>query len=411
MTGYLSGGYVTVDIVGPLIFNNNSLMQWEDSGGTARTVLVLNGSNNLILSNDATGNITLQTDNATGVGNLTTRLLVRAGGAQGATRIEVYEPLTFTATMTGLATATQIYSVATADDLRLNVPTGKTVNLLVNGALILTVGGNNVVIQSGIGFQIENSAGTAADVLDVSTNDLIFSNDWTGTISIRTDNASGAGNLTERILIGAGTVQGSGSITFQEPLTCNENVNLASGKKVQENSVNISPIGKHDLYIPAAAMWGSTTNGATAATIETGATVKNVKVLDFDQTTVESAEFSMALPRNYNNGTILARFYWTATAGSAAETVAWGIEGVALSDDDVLTAAFGTRVDTSDALIATSDMHVSAQSTAVTIGGTPADADYLHFKVTRQTGSDNLAADARLIGVSIEFSTDAAVAA
>jgi hypothetical protein len=355
--------------------------------------------------------LTIQTPNASGTA--TTRLVFLQGQAQGAAGVDLYEPINFNAAMTATTTKTQIYTLAANQHMQFNSASGFGYNFRVAGTVMLTMAstGTLTVGRNNVSLRLRDTGEVGRDVLLINdSNNLIFSNDATGNITVQTDTGA-AGTLVTRMTIAAGAAQGSSSITFEEPLTCNQNVNLASGKKVQENSVNISPIGKHDIYIPASSMWGSTTNGAAAATIETGATVKNVKVLDFDQTTVESAEFSLALPRNYDNGTILARFYWTATAGSATQTVAWGIEAVALADDDALTAAFGTRVDTTDTLIATSDVHISAQSTAVTIGGTPADADYIHFKITRQTGSDTLAADARLIGMSIEFSTDAAVAA
>jgi len=76
-----------------------------------------------------------------------------------------------------------------------------------------------------------------------------------------------------------------------------------------------------------------------------------------------------------------------------------------------LEVAFGTEVTTTDTWLAQNDLHISPQSTAVTIGGTPADSDYIIFNIARKVATDNLTGDARLIGIVLEYSIDASVAA
>jgi hypothetical protein len=167
-------------------------------------------------------------------------------------------------------------------------------------------------------------------------------------------------------------------------------------------------IGVQDLYIPASAMWPRTTTGcASLARTEIATSLLNIQTLDFDQSTQEHAQFTLVPPRKWNNGTVTAVFYWTAASGSG--DVIWGIQGVANSNDDPLTTAFGTAQEVTDTLTATNDMDSTSATSAMTLAGSPDDADFLGFQIYRKAadGSDTLSADAKLIGVSIRFTVDA----
>lgn len=169
----------------------------------------------------------------------------------------------------------------------------------------------------------------------------------------------------------------------------------------------VKPIGVQDLFIPASAMWPRVTSGCAAvAQVEMATSLANIQVLAFDQTTQEFAQFQIVLPRKYNNGTITVVPYWTAQAGSG--TVQWGISGGAYSNDDALTVALGSAQTSDDTLIATNDLHVGPETSAITLAGTPADADFLVLQISRNPGSDTLSADALLIGISVRITVDAA---
>lgn len=170
-------------------------------------------------------------------------------------------------------------------------------------------------------------------------------------------------------------------------------------------------VGSQDLYVGAVAMWPTITGGCAAlAQSELATSLVNIQTLDFDQTTEEKAQFTLSLPRNWNNGTVTAKFYWTAASG--AGDVIWGIKGGAYSNDDALTVAMGTEVEVTDTLIAANDLHISSTSAVITLSGTPADSDYLAFQIARKAAAagDTLTADAKLLGVVITITTDAATA-
>lgn len=167
-------------------------------------------------------------------------------------------------------------------------------------------------------------------------------------------------------------------------------------------------VGVQDLFISAAAMWPRTTNPcADLAKTEMTTSLFNIQSLDFDQTTQEFAQFQIVLPRKYNNGTVTAVFYWTAASGSG--DVQWGISGGAYSNDDALTVALGTAQTVDDTLITANDLHITSATSAITLAGTPASADFLAFQISRNPASDTLTADAKLLGVSIRVTTSAAI--
>jgi hypothetical protein len=151
-------------------------------------------------------------------------------------------------------------------------------------------------------------------------------------------------------------------------------------------------------------------NGCAPITeVETTSGRPDMQVLDFDATSDEHAQFQIAFPKSWNEGTITFQVYWTTTA-SDTDGVAWGLQGVAVSDNDTIDVAYGTSVVvTDDALGAAEDQCVTAESGAVTIAGTPAIGDICYFRIFRDVSdaNDDMTEDARLIGVKIFFTTDA----
>ena len=156
-------------------------------------------------------------------------------------------------------------------------------------------------------------------------------------------------------------------------------------------------------------MYPNSTNGcADIAQVEL-TNGPEIKVLDFDASSDENAQFAIAMPKSWNEGTVTFKAYFTVT-GTNTGTVAWGLSGVAISDNDSINTAFGTNVvATAKAHSGTSnDLNVTAESGAVTIAGTPAVGDQCYFQIMRDVSADNQSGDARLLGIKLFFTTNAA---
>jgi hypothetical protein len=165
--------------------------------------------------------------------------------------------------------------------------------------------------------------------------------------------------------------------------------------------------GLETIWIPASAMVPNTTSGCVAATTETTTNDVMVSVCDFDATADEAAQFNVAFPKSWNESTITAEFSWTAASGTG--NVVWAMQCLARSNDDALDTAFGTAQTVTDALIATGDLHITSATSALTVGGTPAEGDVTWCRVYRDAdnGSDTFSADARLIGVKVLYTINA----
>jgi hypothetical protein len=169
--------------------------------------------------------------------------------------------------------------------------------------------------------------------------------------------------------------------------------------------------GLETIWVPAAAMRPTVSNGCAAITaVETTSGRPDMIVLDFDASNDEHAQFQISMPKSWDEGTVTFQVFHTTTA-TDTDGVAWGLQGVACSDGDTIDVAYGTPIVVTDAYQSTAeDLYVTSVSSAVTIAGTPAAGDAVFFRIFRDVSdaADTAAEDARLIGVKVFFTTNAA---
>ena len=188
------------------------------------------------------------------------------------------------------------------------------------------------------------------------------------------------------------------------------NINPAGSGVLKSGTAAVKIAGTETIFVPANAMFGTTTNGAEAAAVETTALRPELKVLDFDASTRENAQFSIAMPKSWNLGTVTYQVFWSPSNTNKGNCI-FGVEGLACTEGDTADAVFGTAIEVTDAGIGTvEDVQMSAVSSAVTIGGSPADDDYCFFQLYRDAadGSDTFTGDARVMGIKLFYTTDAA---
>jgi hypothetical protein len=159
------------------------------------------------------------------------------------------------------------------------------------------------------------------------------------------------------------------------------------------------------LYLTASGMIPATTNGAAQNKNVAVTNVQNYYTLDFDATTQEFAHAVVAMPSDWNAGTVTASFYWTAT-GTSTAPVEWALQGRAYADLETIDQAYGTEQVVSDAHSATAlQVQITAATPAITLAGTPAASELVMFRVKRNVASanDTLAVDAMLLGCMISY--------
>lgn len=232
---------------------------------------------------------------------------------------------------------------------------------------------------------------------------------------IGTGTYTSSGTTLSRTLVQSSTgallnLSGSAEVFISAPATALRNLDAVDAATARTNlgvPASSDIVGKQTIWVPAGAMTPRASSGATALTYDSGSNDITKSVLVFNSTANSYAHFSVGMPKGWNESTITFVPYWTAVSGTATNTVIWGVQGLAVSDDDTLNGTFGTVQTSSDAYIAADDLHVGPESSAITIGGTPAQNDLVVFQVYRDV-TDTLAADAYLIGVKILYTTDAA---
>lgn len=166
-----------------------------------------------------------------------------------------------------------------------------------------------------------------------------------------------------------------------------------------------------EAVISAASLRGTTTNGAGDSnglpeSAETSSNLVNHDYIAFDDTTEENAFFQYSLPKGWDEGTITFRYKWTNPSGLADEKVVLGVKALALGDGDALDTAFGDEVTVEDTFSAQEGIHISGESAALTIGGTPQEGDMVFFNIARKTADDDLTGDARLLELIVTFTRD-----
>jgi|SRR3990172_2234407 len=148
----------------------------------------------------------------------------------------------------------------------------------------------------------------------------------------------------------------------------------------------------------------TTTAGCAAkATVEAGTNDIDYQVLAFDSATDENAFVNFQMPDSWDAGVIQFRYVWTNASGLTTETVTFELSGRSFADSDAIDQAVGTPVEVADTWLAQGDIHLSAWSGDVTLAGTLAAGQWVHFEIMRDVSEDTLTGDARLMDVEIRY--------
>lgn len=176
--------------------------------------------------------------------------------------------------------------------------------------------------------------------------------------------------------------------------------------------ITLAVDGKKSIPIAAAAMFARTTNGPAAGTTEMATNKNMFKTFDFDASTIEYVQFQFRMPEQWNEGTVTFLPIWSHAATATNFKASWGLQGIAISDNEAGDVAFGTAQYSNDTGGTTNNIYHGPESSAITIAGSPAAGDYVMFQVLRKADdgtNDTLAIDGRLHGIILYITTDASV--
>jgi len=257
-----------------------------------------------------------------------------------------------------------------------------------------------------------NASGTAATVTGAAQSNITSLGTLTTlTVDNVIINGTTIGHTDDTDLLtvadGVLTVAGEVSMTTLDIGGTNVTATAAELNKLA-SAGTLKQAGLETIYVPAAAMYPNTTAGCAALAQVELSNGPELKCLDFDASSDENAQFTVAFPKSWNEGTVTFQAFCTVT-GTNTGTVAWGLSGVSFADNASINTAFGTNVvATAKAHSGTSnDMKVTATTGAVTIANAAADT-MTYFQIMRDVSADDQSGDARLLGIKLFFTTDAA---
>ena len=392
--GYTIGNASVADVMtlaatGIVTFKDDILIKNDGTIGSAGAATAMTISSagivtfvdDILIKNDGTigsaGAATAMTISSAGIVTFVDDILIKDGGTIGAA---------------SAATAITIASsgiVTLVDDL-----------ILKDAATIGVTSSTSAIsiASSGIVTLVDDLILKDAATIGVTSSTSAISIAATGIVTLVDDLL-----LKDACTIGTATTAGAIAIAADGTVDLD-----VAGATVASAAIKVA--GKESIWVPAAAMYPSTTNPcADLEQVETTALRPDLKVLDFATGADEFAQFTVAFPKSWNEGTVTFQPFWTVT-GTNTGTVAWGLSGIAVTNDATINTAFGTAaVTTALAHSGTSnDLMVSVESGAITIAGSPSTDDVCFFQVNRDVSADNQSGDARLVGIKLFFTTDAA---
>jgi len=128
--------------------------------------------------------------------------------------------------------------------------------------------------------------------------------------------------------------------------------------------------------------------------------------LDFDQTVAEIVYASLPMPKGWDLGVVQFHVYWTAASGTG--TVAWTISMGSVQDNEALGDGYSTGSQVVDTLQTANALHISPEAGGLlpsSGGESVATHDMIKLILTRDTATDTLNADARLLAVKFTYNT------
>lgn len=364
----------------------------------------------------ATNTITLQDDAVVAGTN------VFLGGAEGTIRAGSVMTLHYSASVSGWTVLSNPNSAsvgANASTIPVRNSSGSTITA---GQMVYITGYSTGQNRMEVGLADADDAAkmpaigiTAAAIGNNANGDVITSGVATNLINT-TGTAIGDGVWVSTT---------AGGVVFTRPAVDNiQRIGTVSRVHASQGVVHIfgagrandipivnDPIGQQTIWVPAAAMEAAvTTAPAISNAVEIATSLFAARTMDFATDADDFAYFAIQMPKGWDEGTLIVQCVWSATGqGAGNDSVVWAIAAQAYASNDPLTGAFPapTALTLQEHSATNDDVMITDESSAVTVGGSPAAEEFVAFEVSRDVSADDLDVDARLHGIKIHYTINA----
>jgi hypothetical protein len=270
--------------------------------------------------------------------------------------------------------------------------TGGTYNSGTTTLTLVNVTGGTVVIT---GFTTTSTGGTSG------TNGTSGSSGSSGTSGSSGSSGTSGVNGSSGSSGTSGTSGVNGS-SGTSGIDGSSGTSGSSGTNGSSGTSGVSPTGQ--IILTAGGGWPSITSGSgQPVQVEAGINDVNYFVIPFLDGAISYANWAIAMPSDYNGGTLTAVFYFIPDASSAAGNISWNIQGRAFNDGDLIDQAFGTAQSILETSFDVVRVNITSATAAITLAGTPAAGSYVQFRVFRDTTVDTLPATANLLQVRLTY--------
>jgi hypothetical protein len=181
------------------------------------------------------------------------------------------------------------------------------------------------------------------------------------------------------------------------------------GGGVNEDAINelIAAARPNAVWIPAGAFIPRVTNGPSSNSSETATHDKNYETLDFDSGADEFADVWLLagsdIPASLSEGPIGTVHYLADSGHGVSETVVWNLQLAIYPNSTAIDKAHDATANASGVAVTASGTVFRAISAALTFSAPVLEGDLACLTISRDVSADNLAADARLLGVYLEW--------
>jgi len=172
------------------------------------------------------------------------------------------------------------------------------------------------------------------------------------------------------------------------------------------NIIDSNGMGRQSLWIPISSMHDGNP-AATEGSVNGGVGSPQYSVRLLLDGEDRYAEFAISFPKRWDLGSVTAVVHYLNVSAGNGDIVI-DIDAVAGSDTDLISILFGTSVSLTDTVNTNVNrLNITSETSAITIGGTPAVNDICYFRVGRRgaDASDTETGIVYLSGVEIFYNS------
>lgn len=126
----------------------------------------------------------------------------------------------------------------------------------------------------------------------------------------------------------------------------------------------------------------------------------------FDMNVNQAIQIAFPMPKSWDLGTVVAKFYWVSDEFVGSGDVIWGIRAFSVNDDSPIDTSWGNPVTVTDTFTSNKQQHITDESNEITVGFGLVAESMTYWEVYRDAVSDNYTQPVVLQAVKLHYTTN-----